>query len=204
MNTHANKLFLAGAVVAATLTAGCGGSSSPKNAAPAAAASGAPAALAAAISNGAKALAAVSGQLDVSKQCAAIKTADVQALLKSPVGDPVSNPLECGWKNTDLKVDLSPNDADKTSYNALVSTEGHAIAGLGDVAQWFQPVNGSTPDINAHKGSLTCYVQGVGDITTSTLPYTGSDPFFKTNEADALAYATNEAKLCAAIFSVSP
>lgn len=187
------------AVVAATacLVTGCGGKSAP-------AAGGSAAALAAAISQGSKAISGVSGELDVSKQCAAITTADVQALLKGPPGAPVTNPLECGWKGTDLKVDLSPDDADKHSYNDLLSTEGHAIAGLGDVAQWFEPVPGSTaPDVNAHKGSLTCYVQAPDPLPATTLPYTGSDPFYKIADPDSLAYANKEAKLCADIFSVS-
>jgi hypothetical protein len=210
----ANVARLSGvAALSACLLTGCGGGgSSPKatgtsGTAAAAGTSGVAAsgaALAAAESNGANALAAVSGLVDVSKQCEAIPTADVQALLKSPPGDQVHNPLECDWKNTTLKVDLSPNDTDKKSYNDLLSTEGHAITGLGDVAQWSEPVPGRTaPDINAHKGNLTCYVQAADPITTLTLPYTGSDPFFKVTDADSLAYATLEAKLCADIFGVS-
>jgi hypothetical protein len=194
----ANLARLSGiAALSAFLLTGCGGGgSSPKAAAATA--------LAAAESNGANALAAVSAKIDVSKQCEAIPLADVQALLKSAPGDQVHYPLECGWKNTTLKVDLSPDDADKKSYNALLSTEGHAITGLGDVAQWSEPVPGRTaPDVNAHKGSLTCYVQSADPITTLTLPYTGSDPFFKVTDADSLAYANLEAKLCADIFGVS-
>ena len=146
----------------------------------------------------------VGGQVDVSKQCSAIPTADVQALLKSPPGAPVSLPLICAWKNTDLQVSLSPNDTDRKNYTDLISSGGHAISGLGDEAQWAEPVPGATvPNVNAHKGTLTCYVQGADDIKTTTLPHTGSEPFYKITDADSLAYATAESKLCADIFSLS-
>ena len=142
-------------------------------------------------------------QLDVTKQCAAIPLAQVQALVKAPVGPAANAPLQCGWKGTDLEVSLSPNDVGQKSYKALLSTEGHPLPGLGDAAQWFQPVNGVVPDVNSRKGSLTCYVQGVGDLPSSTMPYAGKDPFFSTKTADAQAYADKEAKLCADIFAVS-
>jgi hypothetical protein len=141
---------------------------------------------------------------DVSKQCAAIPIAQVQALVKAKVTVAANEPLQCSWKGIDLQVSLSPNDADKSSYKALLFISGgHAITGLGDVAQWFEPVAGMTvPDVNSHKGTLTCYVQGP-DVALSTIPHTGTDPFFKISDAAGLAYATKEAKLCADIFAVS-
>lgn len=225
----ANVARLSGAAaLSVCLLTGCGGgASSPKAASPSALATaassgvtaGGPSAVAAAVpsgvtaavpsglaaaSNPANLLDAVAAKIDVSKQCEAIPTADVQALLKSPPGDQVHNPLECDWKNTSLKVDLTPDDADKKSYNELFATQGHSLAGLGDVAQWFEPVPGRTaPDVNAHKGNLTCYVSAGDPITTLTLRYTGSDPFFNVTEAASLAYANLEAKLCADIFRVS-
>jgi hypothetical protein len=72
------------------------------------------------------------------------------------------------------------------------------------VAQWFQPVPKMTvPNVNSHKGSLTCYVQGPSDVPEATMPYTGGDPFFSIKDSDAQAYAAKEAKLCADIFAVS-
>jgi hypothetical protein len=203
----------AAALSGSLLLTGCGGSSGHHDAASQLAAiaagasadpSGAAAAIAAAVASGGKAIDSVSGQLDVSKQCAMIPTADVQALLKGSPGSAANQPLQCSWSGTDLQISLSPMDSDKSDYNALVSSDGHAIAGLGDEAQWSQPVKGATiPNVDAHKGSLSCYVQAPDDITTTTLPYTGSDPFYTITDTDALAYATKEAKLCADLFAAA-
>jgi len=141
--------------------------------------------------------------LDVSKQCATLPTAAVQALVKDPIGSPRNAPEECGWTGTDLHITLNLRDADSRSYKELTGTGDHPISGLGDVAEWSEPVPGMTvPNVNAHKGSVTCRVEAT-DVAHSTIPYTGKDPFFKIADADSLAYANKEAALCADLFKVT-
>lgn len=203
------------ALVAATacLLSGCSKKSSAASGgggATGAAASVAAAAAAAGVSVPAGAAAAIAGAtgkggpLDSSKQCAAIKPADVQALMKAPVTPVVNDPGECSFYGGDLKIDIFPNDPTQKYYQNPVNGSGTTpVPGVGDQAQWFAPVPGaSTPWVEAHKGSLTCTISPA-DVSETTLPYTGSDPFFKIAPADSAAYAAKEGVLCSDIFAAS-
>ncbi|HTC70306.1 MAG TPA: hypothetical protein VK662_12110 [Acidothermaceae bacterium] len=187
------------------------GSSSPAAAtggASTAAAAGASAAAAVSAPAGAAAALAgatgAGGPLDTSKQCAAIKPADVQVLMKAPVTPVVDNPGECSFYGGDLKIDIYPNDPNQKFYQNPVNGPGTTpLTGVGDQAQWFAPVPGATtPWVEAHKGSLTCELSPA-DVAETTIPYTGSDPFFKIAPADSAAYAAKEGVLCQDIFNAS-
>src|SRR5476649_1485060 len=94
------------------------------------AAAGASAATAAGVSVPAGAAAALAGAtgkggpLDSSKQCAAIKPADVQALMKAPVTSVVNNPGECSFYTGALKVELYSNDPTQKYYQNPVNGPG--------------------------------------------------------------------------------
>jgi hypothetical protein len=181
------------AAAAATATTAAGASA-------AAAAVGAPAGAAAAIAGAT----GKGGPLDESKLCAAIKPADVQALMKASV-TPVQNfPGECSFYGGDLKIDIYANDPTQKYYQNPVNGPGTTpVPGVGDQAQWFAPVAGmTTPWVEAHKGSLTCTISPA-DPPGTTMPYTGSDPFFKIAPADSVAYAAKEGVLCNDIFAAS-
>jgi hypothetical protein len=181
---------------AANAAAATGSGSSGDAAAGVSAPAGAAAALAGATGAG--------GPLDVSKLCAAVKPADVQALMKAPVAAVVDNPGECSWYGGDLKIDIYPNDPNQKYYQNPVNGPGTTpLSGVGDQAQWFAPVPGSTtPWVEAHKGSLTLELSPA-DPPETTLPYTGSDPFFKIAPADSAAYAAKEGVLLNDIFAAS-
>jgi hypothetical protein len=196
----------------ACLLSGCSKKSSaaPGGGATGAAASIAAAAAAAGVSvppGAAAALAGATGKggpLDQSKQCAAIKPADVQALMKAPATAVVNEPGECSFYGGDLKIDIYANDPTQKYYQNPVNGPGTTpLTGVGDQAQWFAPVTGkTTPWIEAHKGSLTCTVSPA-DPPETTLPYTGSDPFYTIAPADSAAYAAKEGALCNDIFAAS-
>ena len=213
----AGVLSIALMATTACLLTGCSKSSS---AAPSGGATGAAATIAAAAGGSAAAAAGVSappgaaaalagatgkgGPLDFSKQCAAIKPADVQALMKAPVTPVVDNPGECSFYGGDLKIDIYLNDPTQQYYQNPVNGPGTtAIPGVGDQAQWSEPVPGATtPWVEAHKGSTTC-VLSPADPPETTMAYTGSDPFYKIAQADSAAYAAKEGVLCNDIFAAS-
>ena len=113
------------ALIAATacVVSGCSKSKSSGSADPGAAlaAAGKSAAAAAGVSAPAGAAAAIAGAtgkggaLDESKVCAAIKPADVQALMKATVTPVVNNPGECSYYGGDLKVDIYTNDPSRST-----------------------------------------------------------------------------------------
>ncbi len=144
------------------------------------------------------------GPLDVSKQCAAIKPADVQALMKAPVTPVVNNPGECSFYGGALKVDLYANDPTQKYYQNPVNGPGTTpVPGVGDQAQWSAPVPGETiPWIESHKGSLTCIVSPA-DADQTTIPYTGTPPIVTIAPADSVAYAAKEGVLCSDTFTAS-
>jgi hypothetical protein len=134
-----------------------------------------------------------------SKACGAIKPADAQALLKGPVTLKVE-PFQCDGDGGGLTVSISPNDTTKKDYSDL--GHGPALAGVGDEAMWFQPFAGATiPTVVSHQGSTTCTVQVGADVPTTTIDYTGKDPFFKITPTHAAAYAAKMGVLCAEVFS---
>lgn len=206
MSTNSRSKSLVSIALVATAAcflAGCskGGSSASAGTAAAAAAGGsAPAGAAAAIAGAT----GKGGVLDESKLCAAVKTADIQALMKAPVTPVVNYPGECSWFGGDLKIDIYADDPTQKYYQNPVNGSGTTpVPGVGDQAQWFAPVPGATtPWVEAHKGSLTCTLQPA-DPPETTLAYTGTDPFFKIAPADSAAYAAKEGVLCADIFAAS-
>jgi hypothetical protein len=220
MSTKSRLTIAANLVLVATsacVLTGCSnsGSSGSPSTGTAAATSTAAAAVAAAASaagvsvpaGAAAALAGATGAggpLDTSKQCAAIKPADVQVLMKAPVTKVVDYPGECSFYGGDLKIDIYPNDPNQKFYQNPVNGPGTTpLSGVGDQAQWFAPVpGGTTPWVEAHKGSLTCELSPA-DVAETTIPYTGSDPFFKIAPADSAAYAAKEGVLCQDIFNAS-
>ena len=216
MSTNSRSASLVSiALVAATacLLSGCSKSKSASagsGGATGAAASIAAAAAAAGVSVPPGAAAAIAGAtgkggaLDESKLCAAVKPADVQALMKAAVTPVVNEPGECSWYGGDLKLDIYANDPTQKYYQNPVNGPGTTpVPGVGDQAQWFAPVTGATtPWVEAHKGSTTCTISPA-DPPETTLPYTGSDPFFKIAPADSAAYAAKEGVLCNDIFAAS-
>jgi hypothetical protein len=216
MSTNSRSASLVSIALIATtacLLSGCSKSKSASagsGGATGAAASIAAAAAAAGVSVPPGAAAAIAGAtgkggpLDSSKQCAAIKPADVQALMKASVTPVVNNPGECSFYGGDLKIDIYSNDPNQKYYQNPVNGPGTTpVSGVGDQAQWFAPVPGaSTPWIEAHKGSTTCTVSPA-DASETTLPYTGTSPFYKIAPADSAAYAAKEGVLCNDIFAAS-
>jgi hypothetical protein len=209
----ASLVTIAFIATTACLLSGCSKKSSAATGgggATGAAASVAAAAAAAGVSVPAGAAAALAGAtgkggpLDDSKLCAAVKPADVQALMKASVTPVVNEPGECSWYGGDLKIDIYANDPTQKYYQNPVNGPGTTpVAGVGDQAQWFAPVTGATtPWVEAHKGSLTCTLSPA-DVAETTLTYTGSDPFFKIAPADSAAYAAKEGVLCNDIFAAS-
>ena len=214
MSTNSRSTGMVSIALVATtacLLAGCSKSKSASSGgATGAAASIAAAAKAAGVSvppGAAAALAGATGKggpLDSSKQCAAIKPADVQALMKAPVTAVVNNPGECSFYGGDLKIDIYANDPTQQYYQNPVNGPGTTpLTGVGDQAQWYAPVPGATtPWIEAHKGSTTCTVSPA-DPSETTLPYTGTSPFYKIAPADSAAYAAKEGVLCNDVFAAS-
>ncbi len=217
MSTNSRSAGLVSIALMATtacLLTGCNKSSSASGAAgdsgAALAAAGASAAAAAGVSAPTGAAAAIAGAtkaggpLDESKLCKAIKPADVQALMKATVTPVVNYPGECSFYGGDLKIDIYANDPTQKYYQNPVNGPGTTpVPGVGDQAQWSAPVAGATtPWVEAHKGSTTCTISPA-DPPETTLPYTGSDPFFKIAPADSAAYAAKEGVLCNDIFAAS-
>ncbi len=146
------------------------------------------------------------GPLDVSKVCAAVPPADVQKLFKATASAPAlaSYPGECNWGGGGITVDIFPNDADKSLYGggAVSPATGAHLSGVGDLAQWTQPVPGHTvPFLVAHKGSISISVSPSLNVDQTSIAYTGSAPFFDVSKAEALKYATEEGQICNDIFS---
>lgn len=217
MSTNTRSAGLVSIAVMATtacLLTGCNKSSSASSKAAdsgaALAAAGASAAAAAGVSVPAGAAAAIAGAtgaggaLDMSKLCAAVKPADVQALMKAPVTPVVNNPGECSWYGGDLKIDIYANDPTQKYYQNPVNGPGTTpVPGVGDQAQWFAPVPGSTtPWVEGHKGSLTLELSPA-DPGETTIPYTGTPPLVTIAPADSAAYAAKEGVLLNDIFAAS-
>jgi hypothetical protein len=142
------------------------------------------------------------GPLDVSTLCAAVPAADVQKLFKDTPPPVTANPGECDWGSGAVTVDIFQNDADEQYYNTGGVVDGTPISGVGDVAQWIQPVPGATvPFLAAHKGSTTITVSPGLEVDQSTMEYTGSSPFFHVPDSAALAYAAAEGQLCNDLFA---
>jgi hypothetical protein len=156
-------------------------------------------------SSAAKALGLGSGgPLDVSKLCAAVPKADVQKLFKATAPAVSANPAECDWGGGAITVDIFTNDGDKKYYNGGAVDHGTPISGIGDVAQWTQPVPDATvPVLAAHKGSTTITVSPGLDVADSTLQYTGSSPFYKIPADSALQYVVEEGKICNDLFAAA-
>ena len=144
------------------------------------------------------------GPLDVSTLCAAVPTADIQKLFKAPAPSLVSDPGECNWGSGGITVDIFPNDADKSLYGGgavSVASAAH-LSGVGDIAQWSQPIPGHTvPFLVAHEGTTSISVSPSLDVDQTTIAFTGSAPFFDVSKAEALKYAIEEGRICTDIFS---
>jgi hypothetical protein len=207
----ATMSLIASVAIPTCLLAGCsnsGSSAASGDTTAAAASTGATAAAGVSVPAGAGAAISAAtgpgGPLDVSKLCAAIKPADVQALMKAAVTAVVDYPGECSFYGGDLKVDIYLNDPTQKYYQNAVGAPGTTpLPGVGDQAQWSQPVPAmTTPYIEAHKGSTTCITE-TADPPETTMPYTGSDPFFTITTADAAAYAAKEGALCNDVFGAA-
>lgn len=203
MRTTATLTATGTALLAVAVLAGCGGSghsggsaasggSTKSDVAKAAAAAGSQA-LGSALQN---------AQDQTTKVCAAISPADVGAILKAPSAVTV-DPLQCNWNGGNLSLTIYPNDTGAKDYNDQVSLgSGHPLSGVGDHAVWLQPVPGATvPEVVSRKGTTTCQVQLSADPPATTLPYTGSSPFFKITDSDAASYSAKLGVLCAKAFA---
>jgi hypothetical protein len=145
---------------------------------------------------------AVAGQLDVSKLCAAVPQADVQKLFKATAPAVTANPLECDWGAGGVTVDIYFNDPTKHYLSDLFGSSPTPLAGVGDFAEWSQPVPGETvPFVGCHRGTTSITVSPGLDVDQTTLTYTGSDPFYKVDPASAAQYAAEEGAICTALFT---
>jgi hypothetical protein len=146
------------------------------------------------------------GPLDVSKLCAAVPQADIQKLFKAPAPAFVADPGECDWGSGGITVNIFFNDADKKLYSggAVSNATATHLPGVGDLAQWEQPVPGQTPPfLVAHKGTTSISVSPGLDVDQTTMSYTGSAPFFKVSRAAAAKYAAEEGQICNDIFAAA-
>jgi len=140
---------------------------------------------------------------DLSRDCSAIKKADAQALMKPDVGTVQAVIGECSFAGGQIKMDLY-DDPNKKYYGDNELGSGHPLTGVGDEAIWYQPVAGvNAPWVDARKGTLTCVVSTPDDLSTTTLPYTGSAPFTTVADTDAAAYAQKVGVLCADVFAAA-
>jgi hypothetical protein len=191
------------AVIGCVLT-GCGKSSkTPSGGSTGAAPAGASLSAGVSVPAGAaRALAgAGGGVLDASKQCKAITTADIQALMKATLAPVQINPLECDYADGSLKVNIRLDDAAHKQYTMLASpAPGHEVTGVGDQAYWFEPVVGhTTPWFESYKGAVACEVSPA-DPDQTTLTYTGNPPIVTVADSDAMAYAQKEGAVCNDVF----
>ena len=111
-------------------------------------------------------------------------------------------PLECDFAGGTLKVNIRLDDAAHKQYTAQASpTPGHDVAGVGDQAFWFAPVEGhTTPWLESYKGSVACEVSPA-DPDQTTLTYTGNPPIVTIANSDATAYAQKEGVVCNDVFA---
>jgi hypothetical protein len=136
--------------------------------------------------------------------CAKIPLADAQALTPQPLQPSTNTGIgECLFHNAgqDLKVDYYLDDTDQQYYTSLSGSNDHPLAGVGDEAYWNEPIPGqSPPALFAHQGDETCTILS-NDPPDTTLKYSGSEPFIKVTDADALAYVQLMAKVCEDVFA---
>lgn len=193
------------------LLSGCSGSSSPSAAKPGTVPVGAQTptgSLAPAASSALQQLlgAAAGGPLDVSKLCAAVPAADIQKLFKAPAPAVTVDPGECTWGGGGITVDIFPNDANKQFYagGGVNVATAKSLSGVGDIAQWSQPVPGMTvPFLVAHKGTTTISISPSLDVDQTTMAFTGAAPFFKVPAAAAAKYAAEEGQICNDMFAAA-
>ncbi|MGI8878977.1 MAG: hypothetical protein ACR2KJ_00375 [Jatrophihabitans sp.] len=189
------RLITALVVLAGVVLAGCSSGGGTKT----------PAGGAHDVTLGGKTVGAAGSQFDVSKLCAAVPEADVQALMKDSAPKPNANPDECDWLGA-IKVDVFANDADKKYYTGggmpSDPAQQHAMSGVGDVAVWFWPVpNKTLPWVSAQKGTTTLGMSVDLAVDHSSVTYTGSDPFFTITDADGQKFAEAEAKVLTDMFN---
>jgi hypothetical protein len=203
------------ALGAALMVSGCSSSSGPISglpSAPPAAAPGTSGSPAATPTDGSDSSAAAAigsilgsgGPLDVSKLCAAVPAADIQKLFKASAPALVDEPGECNWGNGGITVDIYFNDGDKSLYGGggVDPATAATLPGVGDIAQWTEPVPGQTvPFLIAHKGTTSIAVSAGIDVDQSTMAYTGSAPFFHISQAESVKYATEEGQICTDLFN---
>jgi hypothetical protein len=140
--------------------------------------------------------------LDVSKLCAAVKSDDIAKLFKAATPKLAVEPGECDWGGGGITVDIDLKDTAKQFYpgGAFSGSEAQ-LSGVGDEALWSQPVKGMTvPFITARKGNTDCSISPGLDVDQTSMPYTGSAPFFTIADADAQQYANEEGQICNDIF----
>jgi hypothetical protein len=203
------------AICTVLVISGCGGSSggttapppgTPFASAPAAASSAPSASTAPQASTALSGLLGSGGPLDVSKLCAAVPQADVQKLFKATAPTFAAYPGECNWGNGAITVDIFFNDGNKKLYSGggVSTATAKMLPGVGDLAQWAQPVPGQTvPFVVAHKGTTSISVSPGLDVDQTTMSYTGSSPFFKVSNASAEQYAAAEGQICNDLFAAA-
>jgi hypothetical protein len=147
------------------------------------------------------------------KYCAAMKLPDAQALVKPPVAAAqTGGPLGCAFllpgqdiNGDNLTASVFPGDDSKQFYNSSLKDLGGTptpLPGVGDEAQWGQIASAAAPEVVAHKGSLTCVVQGPTDTSTLTVAQTGNGPEYNISPSAAADYAAKMGVLCTDMFSV--
>jgi hypothetical protein len=149
------------------------------------------------------------------KYCAAIKVADAQVLTTATLSAAKSGgPQSCAFllpgqdvSGDNLTVTVFAGDSSKKFYDnsvtELLAGAGTALPGVGDEAEWGQPVAGeSSPVVVAHKGSLSCVAAGPADLTPMMIDKTGGGPIYQVSSAAAASFAAKMGVLCNDVFSV--
>jgi hypothetical protein len=158
------------------------------------------------------------GGTDLAKKgCAAIRVADAQAVLKKNVTKVVFDPgsaesspthtFNCWVNNPALIVTIHPEDASKKTYDRDVKAENVpavVLRGVGVNAVWaavsqFSGTYNTAPDIFAHKGAITCEIQGdTQALDISPIP---GNLFHQISRVADAAFAVKLGRICNDVFA---
>ena len=157
------------------------------------------------------------GGTDLAKKgCTAIKVVDAQAVVKKKVTKVVfdrgsaelspTHSFQCWVNNPTLIVTIHPEDAAKKTYNRDVKAENARAVPLrgGLTAVWvavsqFSGTYNAAPDVYAHRGAITCEIQGdTQALDISAIP---GNSFHQIARAAVAAFAVKLGRLCNDVFA---
>lgn len=140
--------------------------------------------------------------------CSYLKPADVQALFKTPLGQPTTDHLgNCTWPladpsqgdGLDIVVNVGQGEG---PLNNDMGTGGSTtpISGIGDHASWGL-LGGYFPHLGAVKGQATCEVDISGGDGQLGVPTSGQGVFAKIDAAALPGFMQRFGALCNDIFA---